>query len=71
MLEDLHVQAARPREPRIREHEASLRKREAEAAHRELRGAKGVTELAALEKSDGCASFLFADLNRNWWEVAA
>ena len=44
---------------------------EVEAAHRELRGAKGVTELAALEKSDGCASFLFADLNRNWWEVAA
>ena len=43
---------------------------EVEAAHRELRGAKGVTELAALEKSDGCASFLFADLNRNWWEVA-
>ena len=41
-----------------------------EHAHGGLRGAKGVTELAALEKRDGRASFLFADLNRNWWEVA-
>jgi len=44
---------------------------EVESAHRELLGAKGVTELAALEKRDGRASFLFADLNRNWWELAA
>jgi hypothetical protein len=28
-----------------------------------------VTELAALEQRDARASFLFADLNRNWWEV--
>jgi len=41
-----------------------------EHAHGGLRGAKGVTELAALEKRNGRASFLFADLNRNWWEVA-
>jgi len=39
-------------------------------AHRELRAAKGVTELGALQERDGRASFLFADLNRNWWEIA-
>jgi catechol 2,3-dioxygenase-like lactoylglutathione lyase family enzyme len=42
-----------------------------ERAHRELRGAKGVTEIGSLEKRDGRLSFLFADLNRNWWEAAA
>jgi catechol 2,3-dioxygenase-like lactoylglutathione lyase family enzyme len=42
---------------------------EVERAHRDLQGAKGVTELAALEQRDARASFLFADLNRNWWEV--
>jgi catechol 2,3-dioxygenase-like lactoylglutathione lyase family enzyme len=42
---------------------------EVESAHRKLRGINGVTELAALEKHDGRSSFLFADLNRNWWEV--
>ena len=40
-----------------------------ERAHHELRNTKGVTELAALEQRAGRASFLFADLNRNWWEV--
>ncbi|TMG74424.1 MAG: hypothetical protein E6H77_11315 [Betaproteobacteria bacterium] len=39
-------------------------------AYRELRGEKGVTELGAIEDGDRGASFLFADLNRNWWEVA-
>jgi len=39
-------------------------------AHRQLRGEKRVTELGAIEERDGGASFLFADLNRNWWEVA-
>jgi catechol 2,3-dioxygenase-like lactoylglutathione lyase family enzyme len=38
-------------------------------AHRELRGAKGITELGALEERDGRASFLVSDLNRNWWEI--
>ena len=47
----------------------TLRVDDVEKAHRELRGAKGVTELGALEKRDGHASFLFADLDRNWWEV--
>src|SRR3954447_10620509 len=42
-----------------------------EDAHRELSGAKGVTELGAIEELDGRASFLFADLNRNWWEIGA
>jgi catechol 2,3-dioxygenase-like lactoylglutathione lyase family enzyme len=36
-----------------------------EKAHRELARTPGVTQLGALQ--DG-ASFLFADLNRNWWE---
>lgn len=40
-----------------------------EDAHRELRATKGVTELGAIEERDGRASFLFSDLNRNWWEV--
>jgi catechol 2,3-dioxygenase-like lactoylglutathione lyase family enzyme len=44
---------------------------EVERAHRELRGAQGVTELGSLERRDGHRSFLFADLNRNWWEAAA
>jgi len=35
-----------------------------------LRNAKGVTELGSLEQRNGHAAFLFADLNRNWWEVA-
>src|SRR5436190_8183423 len=38
-------------------------------AHRELRSAHGVTELGAIEERDGRAAFLFADLNRNWWEI--
>ena len=42
-----------------------------ERAHRELRSAKGVTEIGSLEKRDGRTCFLFADLNRNWWEAAA
>ncbi|HSU78073.1 MAG TPA: VOC family protein [Burkholderiales bacterium] len=41
-----------------------------EHAQRELRTAKGVAELGSLAQRDGRASFLFADLNRNWWEVA-
>lgn len=39
-------------------------------AHRELAGAKGVTQLGDIAERSGRASFLFADLNRNWWEVA-
>ena len=44
---------------------------EVEKAHRELGAEKRVTEQKPIEKHDGHASFLFADLNRNWWEVAA
>jgi catechol 2,3-dioxygenase-like lactoylglutathione lyase family enzyme len=40
-----------------------------EDAHRELRATKGTTELGALRERDGSVSFLFADLNRNWWEI--
>ncbi|HUQ73650.1 MAG TPA: VOC family protein, partial [Burkholderiales bacterium] len=36
-------------------------------AHRELGKTPGVTELGAIEGR----SFLFADLNRNWWEVTS
>jgi catechol 2,3-dioxygenase-like lactoylglutathione lyase family enzyme len=38
---------------------------EVEAAYAELGRVKSVTEL----KRNGEASFLFADLNRNWWEI--
>ena len=38
-------------------------------AHRELGSTKGVTELGAIEERGGRVSFLFADLNRNWWEL--
>jgi len=44
---------------------------EVEDAHAELRSAKGVTEVQPLERRDGRASFLFADLNRNWWEATS
>jgi catechol 2,3-dioxygenase-like lactoylglutathione lyase family enzyme len=44
---------------------------EVETAHRELRDTRGVSELGALEARDERLSFLFADLNRNWWEVAS
>lgn len=40
---------------------------EVDSAYAELGRVKQVTEL----KRNGDASFLFSDLNRNWWEVAA
>jgi len=40
-----------------------------EKAHNELRSR--ATELQPIERSDGCTSFLFSDLDRNWWEVRA
>ena len=36
-------------------------------AHREL-GSRA-TELQAIEHGERFTSFLFADLDRNWWEV--
>ena len=49
--------------------------KEVEDAHAELRLAKAVTEVQPLQRphgrNGGGASFLFSDLNRNWWEVAA
>ncbi len=44
---------------------------EVEQAHAELRSMKDVTEVQPLERRDGGASFLFCDLNRNWWELSA
>ena len=41
-----------------------------ENAHRELHAVPGVSEIGVIQKRDQRASFLFADLNRNWWEVA-
>ena len=41
-----------------------------EAAHLQLAAARGVSELRPLERAGGAASFLLADLNRNWWEIA-
>ena len=45
--------------------------KEVEQAHAELRSMKDVTEVRPLERRDGSASFLFSDLNRNWWELSA
>ncbi len=45
--------------------------KEVEQAHAELRSMKDVTEVQPLERRDGGASFLFSDLNRNWWELGA
>lgn len=41
-----------------------------EDAHGKLSAAKGVTEIFALQRRNGGASFLFSDLDANWWEVA-
>jgi hypothetical protein len=38
-----------------------------ERAHHEL-GSRA-TELQAIERGESSTSFLFADLDRNWWEV--
>src|SRR6266436_2702075 len=40
-----------------------------EKAHREL--ASKAAELQPIERSEECTSFVFADLDRNWWEVRA
>ena len=43
-----------------------------EAAHRKLsalRSSGGVTEIFDVQRRDGAASFLFSDLDANWWEV--
>jgi catechol 2,3-dioxygenase-like lactoylglutathione lyase family enzyme len=45
--------------------------KEVEQAHAELRSMKNITEVQPLERRDGGASFLFSDLNRNWWELSA
>jgi len=42
-----------------------------EKAHAELRSTHGVTEIQPLERLNERASFLLADLNRNWWEIAS
>jgi len=47
---------------------------EVEEAHREFaRSGKnlGITELWDLEQQDGQVSFIFSDLDRNWWEAVA
>jgi hypothetical protein len=40
-------------------------------AHRELSLVRGVTGILALQPRNGGVSFLFSDLDRNWWEVAS
>jgi len=45
-----------------------------EAAHREFRNqgrALGITKLEAMQKIGGEVSFLFSDLDKNWWEISA
>jgi hypothetical protein len=43
-----------------------------EQAHREF-AAKGesigITQLGALESAEGVVSFIFSDLDKNWWEL--
>lgn len=38
-------------------------------ARRDLADTKGITELGNVEEHDGRVSLIFADLNRNWWEL--
>jgi catechol 2,3-dioxygenase-like lactoylglutathione lyase family enzyme len=40
-------------------------------AHRALGSGKGITELFDLQMRPGGASFLFSDLDRNWWELGS
>jgi catechol 2,3-dioxygenase-like lactoylglutathione lyase family enzyme len=44
---------------------------EVEDAHALLRSTKDVTEVQPLQRSNRGASFVFSDLNRNWWEAAS
>jgi hypothetical protein len=47
---------------------------EVEQAHREFSlngGAIGITELRNVETADGKMSFIFSDLDQNWWELTA
>jgi catechol 2,3-dioxygenase-like lactoylglutathione lyase family enzyme len=39
-------------------------------AHREFTAAAGITALEEVRERDGQTSFMFGDLDRNWWEVA-
>jgi hypothetical protein len=45
---------------------------EVEQAHREFSAngeAVGITELGKLDTSNGKVSFIFSDLDKNWWEL--
>jgi catechol 2,3-dioxygenase-like lactoylglutathione lyase family enzyme len=47
---------------------------ELEDAHREFAAdgrALGVMEIGSMTRSDGKTSFIFSDLDRNWWELTA
>ena len=47
---------------------------EVETAHREFAAAGvtlGITELGELERTDGKTTFIFSDLDKNWWELIA
>ena len=47
---------------------------EVEAAHHEFASNKsqlGLNEIADLERADGKVSFIFSDLDKNWWELTA
>jgi catechol 2,3-dioxygenase-like lactoylglutathione lyase family enzyme len=47
---------------------------EVEAAHHEFALNKsqiGLNEIADLERADGKVSFIFSDLDKNWWELTA
>ena len=45
---------------------------EVEQAHREFETKQnelGITEVGTLESNNGKASFIFSDLDKNWWEL--
>ena len=42
---------------------------EVQSARHQLANTQGVTELGELEEHAGRVSLIFADLNRNWWEL--
>jgi catechol 2,3-dioxygenase-like lactoylglutathione lyase family enzyme len=47
---------------------------EVERAHREFAAKQnelGLTEVSKLESADGKASFIFSDLDKNWWELTS
>ena len=72
------IQAQNPNRPRLSRYQRftlALDSREAVyEAHRELTGSREpwqLRELESVREANGAASFIFADLNGNWWEITS